>query len=127
MCNVIYKIISKVIANRLIPLLPLIISPEQVGFIEGRNILGGIILVHENMHRKWQLVDWKNICTPKEVGGVSLCDPLDTNKATGAKIWWRWINHEEESWAKLWHMKYAPLWPKKTLVQFGDNVLGSCI
>ena len=48
--NVIYKIISKVIANRLCPLLPLLISPEQEGFIEGKQILDGIILVHETIH-----------------------------------------------------------------------------
>ena len=46
-CNVIYKIISKVIANRLKHLLPNLISPEQSGFVEGRHILGGVILVHE--------------------------------------------------------------------------------
>ena len=58
LCNVIYKIISKVIANRLRPLLPFLISPEQVGFVEGRQILDGIILVHETIHsvknRKFQ-------------------------------------------------------------------------
>ena len=50
LCNVIYKIISKVIANCLKPLLHIIISPEQVGFVEGRKILDGIILVHETIH-----------------------------------------------------------------------------
>ena len=50
LCNFIYKIISKVIANSLKPLLPLIISPELEGFVEGRKILDGIILVHETIH-----------------------------------------------------------------------------
>ena len=50
LCNVIYKIITKVIANRLKPILPLLISPEQAGFVEGRQILDGIILVHETIH-----------------------------------------------------------------------------
>ena len=36
LCNVIYKIISKVIANRLKPLLLILISLEHDGFLEGR-------------------------------------------------------------------------------------------
>eukprot|EP00253_Pinus_taeda_P006621 PITA_06621 len=50
LCNVIYKVISKVIANRLKPLLPLLISPEQSGYVEGRQILDGLILSHEIIH-----------------------------------------------------------------------------
>eukprot|EP00253_Pinus_taeda_P021345 PITA_21345 len=50
LCNIIYKVISKVIANRLKPLLPLLISPEHAGYIEGRQILDGIILTHEIIH-----------------------------------------------------------------------------
>ena len=49
LCNAIYKIISKTIANRLHPLLPLIISPKQARFVEGRQILDGIILIHETI------------------------------------------------------------------------------
>lgn len=50
LCNVIYKVISKVIANRLKPLLPMLISPEQSGYVEGRQIMDGIILLHEIIH-----------------------------------------------------------------------------
>jgi len=50
LCNVIYKVISKVIANRLKPLLPLLISPEQPKYVEGRQIMDGIILSHEIIH-----------------------------------------------------------------------------
>ena len=50
LCNVIYKINSKVIENYLKPLLPSLINPEQSGFVEGRNILDGVILVHEVLH-----------------------------------------------------------------------------
>eukprot|EP00253_Pinus_taeda_P019557 PITA_19557 len=50
LCNIIYKIISKVVALRLKPVLPFIISPEQSGYVEGRQIMDGIILTHEISH-----------------------------------------------------------------------------
>eukprot|EP00253_Pinus_taeda_P008595 PITA_08595 len=50
LCNIIYKIVSKVVALRLKLLLPGIISPEQSGYVEGRQITDGIILTHEIIH-----------------------------------------------------------------------------
>jgi len=47
---VIYKIISKIIASYLKGLLPLLISPEKTGYVEGCQILDGIILAHEVLH-----------------------------------------------------------------------------
>jgi len=50
LCNIIYKIVSKVIASRLKIFLPLIILPEQLGYVEGRQINDGIILTHKIIH-----------------------------------------------------------------------------
>jgi hypothetical protein len=50
LCNVVYKLISKVIENRLKPLLPTLVSQEQVGFVEGRQIMDNIIHAHELIH-----------------------------------------------------------------------------
>lgn len=50
LCNVIYKIIINIILNRLKALLPMFISQEKAGFVEGIQILDGILLVHEMIH-----------------------------------------------------------------------------
>ena len=50
LCNVIYKIITKVIATRLKPILPFVISKEQAGYVEGRQIMDNVILAHEVIH-----------------------------------------------------------------------------
>ena len=47
LCNVVLKIITKVMANRLKPILPELVSQEQSGFVEGRQILDGIIFTQE--------------------------------------------------------------------------------
>ena len=50
-CSMLSKIISKVMANRLLPLLGKIISPFQSAFIPGRSIHDNILLTHEIMHK----------------------------------------------------------------------------
>ena len=45
LCNVLYNITSKIIANRLKPMLHKLISKNQGGFVDKRKMLGNIIFV----------------------------------------------------------------------------------
>jgi len=91
LCNVIYKVISKVIANRLKPLLPLLISPEQSRYVEGRQILDGIILSHEIIH------------SLKHIKQVGMILKLDLSKAFD-KLNWIYIQK------MLLAFGFSPIW-----------------
>ena len=88
LCNTIYKIYSKILANRLKIILPKIISEEQTGFVPGRSILDGIITIQETIHsaiknkeacmfikldiqKAYDMVDWRFLCKTLEAFGFS--------------------------------------------------------
>jgi exonuclease III len=54
LCNTGYKLITKIIANKLKKILPTIIPENQGGFIKGRKIVDNITLVQEALHSRNQ-------------------------------------------------------------------------
>lgn len=78
LCRFIYKIISKVLANRLQPFMGGIISEQQSAFVLGRQIQDNIIVAHEVFH----------FLKHKKVGRKAyVAIKLDLNKAYDRVCW----------------------------------------
>ncbi|KAK9995712.1 hypothetical protein SO802_020398 [Lithocarpus litseifolius] len=78
LCNIVYKIASKAIVNRLKKILPFIISDIQSAFVHGRLITDNVLLAFETMH---------HISMKKggKMGEMTL--KLDMNKAYDRMEW----------------------------------------
>jgi hypothetical protein len=98
LCNVIYKVISKCLVNRLRPLLQDMIAPTQSAFIPGRLITDNALLAFECLHA---IRNGNNSC--KKVGAFKLdltkaYDRVDWDYLKGAlgrlgfhRKWLRWV------------------------------------
>ena len=97
LCNVIYKILSKVIANRLKPIINSIISEDQSAFIADRLITDNILIAFKSLHHM------KTQCLGKE-GYIAL--KLDMSKAYD-RVEWLFLEKIllkmgfQESWVRI--------------------------
>lgn len=87
LCNVLYKIVAKVLANRLKVVLPLVISENQSAFIQGRSITDNVLAIFEIIH---------HMSTKRQnnVGEVAL--KLDISKAYD-RVSWSFLRHRMQS------------------------------
>ena len=100
LCNVIYKIISKCLVNRLRPQLDGMISPTQSAFIPGRLISDNALIAFECMH---------SLSTLKDSRGEYCAYKLDLAKAYD-HVDWRFL----ESMLRAYG--FAPVWVKWIMI-----------
>lgn len=74
-CNVSYKILSKIIANRIKPLLPQLVDLNQSAFVKDRCIQDNILLMH-NLVKSYQKIGGPSCCAIK----VDIMKTFDTVK-----------------------------------------------
>jgi hypothetical protein len=83
LCNVIYKIISKSLANRLKDHLPNYVSHAQSAFVADRHISSNIIITQEIIH-SFNLKSWKNHAFLLKIDLAKAFDRLEWNFITAA-------------------------------------------
>lgn len=83
LCNVLYKILAKVLANIIKVILPGVISENQSAFVHGRNIMDNVLIAFEMIHHM-------RLKNRGNVGEIALT--LDISKAYD-RVSWKFLRH----------------------------------
>lgn len=119
-CNVIYKILAKVLCNRLKSTLPLLINPAQSAFVASRSIHDNILIAFETIHAM------KNRRRGK-VGDVAL--KIDISKAYDTMDWdFLEFMHDKLGFCPKW-IRWIMLCVKSVSYNFvvNDSIVGPVI
>ncbi|KAK4385468.1 hypothetical protein Sango_2670800 [Sesamum angolense] len=116
LCNVIYKIASKTIANRMKSILDRIISPSQSAFVPGRLISDNILLAFELNH-------FLNSKTRGKQGWMAL--KLDVSKAYD-KVEWSFLEHHAEVEGSIQDIAMCRGTPSISHLLFANDILIFC-
>lgn len=54
---------------------------------------------------KWNLINWKTICKPKDKGGLGIRRIIDMNKALLTKMGWKLVENKT-GWGRIMRAKY---------------------
>lgn len=119
LCNVIYKIASKVVANRLKGILPEIISDEQSSIVPGRSITGNIITAYECLHFMFM--------KKKRATELRCCAlKLDMKKAYD-HFEWNYLHAICHGWGSIYHLWVETVMKLVTSVSFSVLLNGDCL
>lgn len=54
-----------------------------------------------------RLVEWKRICRPRNIGGWTILNLHEFNKALLGKWWWKITSNPNSCWAKIINANYS--------------------
>ncbi|RVX19154.1 CLIP-associated protein [Vitis vinifera] len=126
-----YKLLAKVLANRL-KKVEKVVSMDQNAFVRGRQILDASLIANEassrtprgcdkeilfllissswggrSLERKVHLINWEVVCTQKEKGGLGIRKIDLLNKALLGKWIWRFASEKNNIWKRVIGVKYG--------------------
>ncbi|CAN0875633.1 Transposon TX1 uncharacterized 149 kDa protein [Linum grandiflorum] len=100
LCNVLYRLVAKVLANRLRKIMPRVVSEEQSAFVKGRSIVDNIVIAFETLH---------NMKLRRHAKHGEVAVKIDISKAYD-RVDWRYLEeilHKlvfDNKWVKLMMM-----------------------